>query len=73
MGRKLFDGEEEEMDPVSTLEGAFGADAEAGRSASASTSGRKKGPAGRGSSPLAPAFEAKMVLRNGASVDLISW
>ncbi|ORY22395.1 hypothetical protein BCR39DRAFT_562358 [Naematelia encephala] len=27
----------------------------------------------RGSSPLAPAFEAKMVLRNGASVDLISW
>ncbi|KAL1405256.1 Forkhead transcription factor [Vanrija albida] len=26
-----------------------------------------------GSSPLAPAFEAKMVLRNGASVDLISW
>ena len=25
------------------------------------------------SSPLAPAFEAKMVLRNGASVDLISW
>ncbi|OWZ62456.1 hypothetical protein AYX15_05400 [Cryptococcus neoformans] len=28
---------------------------------------------GRGSSPLAPAFEAKMVLRNGASIDLISW
>lgn len=27
----------------------------------------------QGSSPLAPAFEAKMVLRNGASVDLISW
>lgn len=27
----------------------------------------------RGSSPLAPAFEAKMVLRNGASIDLISW
>jgi hypothetical protein len=26
-----------------------------------------------GSSPLQPAFEAKMVLRNGASVDLISW
>jgi len=26
-----------------------------------------------GSSPLAPPFEAKMVLRNGASVDLISW
>ncbi|WVR09680.1 hypothetical protein IAU60_006755 [Kwoniella sp. DSM 27419] len=26
-----------------------------------------------GSSPLGPAFEAKMVLRNGASVDLISW
>ncbi|WWC91982.1 uncharacterized protein L201_006936 [Kwoniella dendrophila CBS 6074] len=26
-----------------------------------------------GSSPLAPAFEAKMVLRNGASIDLISW
>jgi hypothetical protein len=25
------------------------------------------------SSPLAPPFEAKMVLRNGASVDLISW
>ena len=32
--------------------------------------GRKKDD---GSSPLAPAFEAKMVLRNGASVDLISW
>lgn len=27
----------------------------------------------KGSSPLAPPFEAKMVLRNGASVDLISW
>ncbi|OCF77512.1 forkhead transcription factor 3 [Kwoniella mangroviensis CBS 8886] len=26
-----------------------------------------------GSSPLAPAFQAKMVLRNGASIDLISW
>lgn len=25
------------------------------------------------SSPLAPAFEAKMVLRNGSAVDLISW
>ncbi|WVQ83742.1 hypothetical protein IAT38_005886 [Cryptococcus sp. DSM 104549] len=31
--------------------------------------GRREG----GSSPLAPAFEAKMVLRNGASIDLISW
>ncbi|TYJ51754.1 hypothetical protein B9479_007664 [Cryptococcus floricola] len=27
----------------------------------------------RASSPLAPAFEPKMVLRNGASIDLISW
>jgi hypothetical protein len=27
----------------------------------------------RGSSPLAPAFEAKMVLRKGAPIDLISW
>lgn len=27
----------------------------------------------QGSSPLGSAFEAKMVLRNGASIDLMSW
>ncbi|KAK8853486.1 hypothetical protein IAR55_004193 [Kwoniella newhampshirensis] len=34
---------------------------------------QKKGKDDQASSPLAPAFEAKMVLRNGASIDLISW
>ncbi|WWD19920.1 hypothetical protein CI109_104392 [Kwoniella shandongensis] len=34
---------------------------------------QRKGRDDTASSPLAPAFEAKMVLRNGASIDLISW
>jgi hypothetical protein len=79
VGRKLFDEEEEEVDHHGEGdEEGYGLQDEAEIGDSASVSAAKRGlaappPATRGSSPLAPAFEAKMVLRNGASVDLISW
>ncbi|WVF67377.1 hypothetical protein IAT40_002132 [Kwoniella sp. CBS 6097] len=62
--RKLFDDDEREED----VRGKDRGESQDRLMVIESASKAKEG-----SSPLAPAFEAKMVLRNGASIDLISW
>ncbi|OCF44548.1 forkhead transcription factor 3 [Kwoniella heveanensis CBS 569] len=63
--RKLFDDDEDRVEDVREKEREGPQD----RLMVIDAGSRSK----EGSSPLAPAFEAKMVLRNGASIDLISW
>ncbi|WVW86462.1 hypothetical protein I302_108510 [Kwoniella bestiolae CBS 10118] len=67
--RKLFDDDEEENNNDENKHTLDEIQEETKQDKLMVDTGNKK----EGSSPLAPAFQAKMVLRNGASIDLISW